>query len=204
MRAARHVGFTLVEVLVGMTVAALALTAGFTALAFVEERARHAEAATVASLSGATTRGLLVDWLAGARLRAPNRGETFQGLDAEEHGVPSDELIFPTTGRTQLQAPVTVVRLYVDHDDETPERGLVAELAERQGDDPRRVELLPQVSEMELRYLPDLDGPAAWLPSWIARNELPRAIEVVLRANGSDTLPSLLRYPLRVPLGTLR
>lgn len=197
-------GFTLVEVIVGLTVAALALTAGFTALAFVDDRAKHAEAVTVAALADAAARQLLVDWLAGARLRAPNRGEQFQGLDAEEHGVESDELIFPTTASTPLQAPQTVVRLYIDRDEETPERGLVAELTEREIDEPRRIELVPSAGAMELRFLPDLEGQVEWVPGWLGIDQLPRAVELVLHPARGDTLPRSLRYPLRVPLGTLR
>ncbi|HZD05624.1 MAG TPA: type II secretion system protein, partial [Longimicrobiales bacterium] len=120
-------GFTLIEVLVGMVVAALALSAGFAALAFVKERADQAEAAMVPAVAGAGTRALLTEWLAGARLRAPGRGERFQGLDGEEQGRANDELIFPTTARTPLSVGTTVVRLYVDAEDSTAERGLVAE-----------------------------------------------------------------------------
>lgn len=200
-------GFTLMEVLVGLVISSIALAAGFATLSFVGERARAAEAATVEALEGAGGRMLLIEWLAGARLSAPNRGGTFQGMDAEENGLESDELTFPTTARTPLHVPNVVVRLYIDVDDETPERGLVAELTERQLDEPRRVELLPQVAGMELRYLPDVEGGVdgvEWEPSWIGRDGLPKAVELVLTAAAGDSLPPLLRYPIRVPLGTLR
>lgn len=197
-------GFTLVELLVGLTVSALALTAGFTALAFVGERSRHADQAAAAALEGAAARGTLVDWLAGARLRGAGRQERFQGLDAEEHGVPSDELTFPTTARTPLQVAETLVRLYIDADLDTPEQGLVAELSERMTDEPRRVQLLPRVSRLEVRYLPDVEEATEWLPSWLNGNQLPRAVELTLGVEPPDTLPPLLRFPIRVPLGTLR
>lgn len=201
---APRTGFTLIEVLVGMAVAALALTAGFTALAFVQDRADQAEAAVVPALAGATTRALLTEWLSGALARAPRRGERFQGLDAAEAGGVADELVFPTTARTPLSVGTTVVRLYVDVQDSTPERGLVAELTERATDVPRRVELLPQVTGMEIGYLPDVPEATEWLPSWIDTRSLPLAVEVRLSAAGPDSLPALLRRPLRVRLEAAR
>lgn len=197
-------GFTLVEVLVGMAVAALALAAGFTTLAFVQDRADHAEAAVVPALAGATTRALLTEWLSGALSRAPGRGERFQGLDAAEAGGVADELVLPTTARTPLSVGTTVVRLYVDAQDSTVERGLVAELTERVTDVPRRVELLPQVTGMEIRYLPDVEEATEWLPSWIGNRSLPRAVEIRLASAGRDSLPSILRHPLRVHLEAAR
>lgn len=194
--------FTLVELLVGLTVSALALTAGFAALSFVADRAKQAEAATVSALEGVAVRELLVEWLTGARLRAPGNTGSFQGTDNEERGgLADDQLLFPTTARTPLHVRNTVVRLYVDRDDETPEIGLVAELTERIQDEPRRVELVPQVVGLDIHYLPESADAFEWLPDWLGRNQLPRAVEVVLQVPAGDTLPPLLRYPIRVALG---
>jgi prepilin-type N-terminal cleavage/methylation domain-containing protein len=203
MRAARQ-GFTLVEVLVGLTVAALALTAGFTALSFVSDRSEEAERATLSILENAAPRDMLRDWLTGARLQAPNRAGVFDGVDGDAEGKKSDELTFPTTADTPLQVRNSVVRLYVDEDRETPERGLVAELRERLQDEPRRVELLPQVATLQIRYLPDVADAIEWLDSWQGQGQLPRAIEVTLTAVQGDSLPLTLRMPLRIAMGTLR
>jgi prepilin-type N-terminal cleavage/methylation domain-containing protein len=196
-------GFTLIEVLVGLTIAAFTLTAGFAALGFVRDRANAAEIANVTALHGATTRQLLTDWLWGARLRSSTQSWPIQGVDLEEQGVPSDELLFPTTARTPLHVRQTLVRLFIDRDDETPEVGLVAELQERQQDEPRRVQLVAQAGSLNLRFLPDLPD-ASWIDFWMGQTDLPRAIELVLAPLPGDSLPALLRYPLLVPLGTLR
>lgn len=227
-------GFTLMEVLVALVVSSIALAAGFATLSFVDERARAAEIATVEALEGAAARMLLIEWLASARLSSPSRAlptenssrlrlgadgrirlneapsarpRTFTGLNAEDNGLETDEIYFPTTARTPLHVPNTLVHLYVDLDDATPERGLVAALTEGQLDEPRRVELVPQVVDMELRYLPDVEGgvdAVDWESGWVGRNALPKAVELVLTAAPGDSLPPLLRYPIRVPLGTLR
>jgi hypothetical protein len=132
---------------------------------------------------------------------------TFAGLEAEENGLEHDEIVFPTTGRTPLHVPNSIVRLYIDTDATTPERGLVAELTERPLDIPRRAELVPQVAALEIRYLPDVEGAVddlEWVDGWVERNSLPKAVEITMFAAPGDSLPPLLRYPIRVPLGTLR
>jgi prepilin-type N-terminal cleavage/methylation domain-containing protein len=196
-------GFTLVEVLVALTVASLALLAGMSALGFVADRSRHADAATTAAVSGATQRALLVDWLSAARFRAPT-GEQFEGLQGDEGGDLVDLLLFPTTARTPLAGSSTVVGLYIDMDPETPERGLVAELTGMTfGAPARRMELVPEAAVMEIRYLPNGAG-AEWEETWLGRNSLPRAIELTLHPAPGDSLPLLLRYPVRVSLAGIR
>ena len=197
-------GFTLMEVLIGLTVAALALTAGFATLGFLSDSDEPVDVASALALRGATTRNLLTEWLAEARFQAGRRGETFQGLDGEVYGTPADELIFPTTASTPLGVGTTVVHLYIDDDDATPERGLVAGLTELATDQPRLVELVPEAGSMELRFLLRVEGTVGeWVDGWIS-NQLPGAIQLALGPTRYDTLPPLLRLPLLVPLEAIR
>lgn len=197
-------GFTLMEVLIGLTVAALALTAGFATLGFLSDSDEPVDVASALALRGATTRNLLTEWLAEARFQAGRRGETFQGLDGEVYGTPADELIFPTTASTPLGVGTTVVHLYIDDDDATPERGLVAGLTELATDQPRIVELVPEAGSMELRFLLRVEGTVGeWVDGWIS-NQLPGAIQLALGPTRYDTLPPLLRLPLLVPLEAIR
>jgi prepilin-type N-terminal cleavage/methylation domain-containing protein len=198
-------GFTLMEVLIGLTVAALALTAGFATLGFISDSDEPVDVASALALRGATTRNLLTEWLGEARFQVGRRGSvSFQGLDDEVYGTETDEIIFPTTASTPLGVGTTVVRLFIDLDDDTPERGLVAELTELPTDEPRLVELIPEAGSLQLRYLLPIQGMLGeWVDGWIS-NRLPRAIELVLGPAPHDTLPPLLRYPLLVPLETTR
>jgi prepilin-type N-terminal cleavage/methylation domain-containing protein len=203
MNARARPGFTLIEVIVGLTVASLALAAGFAALGFVQDHSVRAEEVTRVAVGGAAQRSMLLDWLAGARFRAPT-SEQFEGIEADEKGEPTDHILFPTTARTPLDGWSTVVGLYIDDDAETPERGLVAELTGSTfGAEPRRVELVPQAGSMQIRYLPDVDGQTEWVDGWV-QNGLPRGIEITLFPSAGDSLPLLLRYPLRVALGVTR
>jgi prepilin-type N-terminal cleavage/methylation domain-containing protein len=197
----RRAGFTLVELLVGLTVASLALAAGFATLSFVHDRGQQSEAATRVAVAGATQRALLMDLLANARLRAP-AGEQFEGIDQEEDGLERDLLMFPTTAETPLDGPFTVVRLLIDTDPETPEVGLVAELTGVVlGAEPRRMELVPEAQSLSIRYLSGVPGEIDWSDGWTGRNQLPRGVEIVIEPVPGDTLPALLRLPLRVALG---
>ncbi len=193
-------GFTLMEVLIGLTVASLALTAGFATLGFIMDTDEPVEVASALALRGATSRNLLIEWLGETQYRTGRRGVSFQGLDDEVYGTETDEIIFPTTASTPLGVGMTVVRLFVDDDSGTPETGLVAELSETLLDEPRLVELVPEVGSMEVRYLLPIEGTTGeWVDGWIS-NQLPRAIQVTLGPTRYDTLPPLLRYPLLVPL----
>ena len=197
-------GFTLMEVLIGLTVAALALTAGFATLGFLSDSDEPVDVASALALRGATTRNLLTEWLGESRYRAGRRGATFQGLDGEDFGTQTDEIIFPTTASTPLGVGTTVVRLFIDDDRDTPEQGLVAELTELLTDEPRLVELVPEAGSLEILYLLPLDGTTGdWMTSW-ASNRLPQAIRLILGPNRTDTLPPLLRYPLLVALESTR
>jgi prepilin-type N-terminal cleavage/methylation domain-containing protein len=200
MRSGRA-GFTLVEVMVGLTVAALALAAGFVALGAVHDRGEHAAEASRAAVAGAAQRALLVEWLAGARQAAPS-GEMFEGAREDAAGEPVDLLLFPTTARTPAGGMNSVVLLYIDHDADTPERGLVAEVTgSTPGQPPRRVELVPEAVHMRVRYLGTGSTSGEWQEEWAGRNELPRLIEITLTAAPGDSLPLLLRLPIRVAPG---
>jgi prepilin-type N-terminal cleavage/methylation domain-containing protein len=196
-------GFTLIEVIVGLTVSALALSAGFATLGFIADREGPTDAAVAMAMRGATTRRLLVDWLSEARLRSPN-GTFFLGYEGEERGRPTDEIMFPTSASTPIGVGTTVVRLFIDTDEKTPERGLVAEMTERILDEPRYLELVPEAGSMRVRYLMSVEGSAGeWITVWSERR-LPRAVELTFTAVPPDTLPSLLRYPILVPMETTR
>jgi prepilin-type N-terminal cleavage/methylation domain-containing protein len=197
----KRAGFTLLELLVGLTVASLALSAGFATLAFVRERGERAEEESRVAVAGAAQRTLLMDLLAGARFRAPS-GEQFQGDDVQENSDTLDTMFFPTTATTPIEGSVTIVGLYIDVNDETPEEGLVVETRGAVlGAQARRMEFVPNAIGLNIRYLPNVAGEVEWTDGWNGRNELPRAVELRIIPAAGDTLPALLRLPIRVAVG---
>jgi type II secretory pathway pseudopilin PulG len=195
---------TLLELVVGLTVTGLALTAGFSALALLGDRRHRAEAAITAVARAANERAEIAAWIAGTHLVADEGGPEFRGLDGARDGMPDDDLSFLTTAPTPLGTGETLLRLYVDHDDATPERGLTAAFAEWRGTTVRRLEVNSAVAGVEIRYLSGILGHPTWMPSWVTRTILPTGVEVRLIAAPSDSLPPLLRLPIVVPLGAGR
>ena len=192
-------GMTLVELLLGLTIAGLALAVGAAALASVLDHSERAIAAAEVAETAAIRRAL-IGWLAGARVAPGQQGGSFQGMDAERWGTPDDELVFLTDAPTPLGG-TTLVRLAVDRDPRTPEYGLVAELWEWRGTRARRVWIEPHVSGVQARYLTAVTGERQWLPSWISGWALPAGVELRLIAEEPDSLPGLLRVPITVGIG---
>lgn len=194
-------GMTLLEVVVALTVVGLVLAAGYVAFGQITDHRRRAADATDAVVRPAVIRASLRGWLAGARLVADEGGPPFRGLDGIAGDLADDRIAFLTSARTPLGAAPALVRIAVDRDAETPERGLVADFAEWRGTRRLRVEIAPQAVGLEVRYLSGVPGERRWLPSWVSSTVLPAGLELTLVAAADDSLPPLLALPLRVPLG---
>ncbi len=193
-------GMTLLELIVGLTVTALVLTAGFAAATAIGDRRGQFEGAMDAVARQASARAEIISWVSGATLLADEGGPQFRGLDGVRQDAPDDQLTFLTTSPTPLGTGNVIVRLYVDRDDATPERGLTAAFAEWRGTATTRIELDPRVQGLDIRYLSSFQFRSGWLPSWISSTLLPSGVEMLLVAAPGDTLPPLLRLPMVVPL----
>lgn len=194
-------GMTLMELVVGLVITGLVVTTGYAAFASVVDHRQRADEATAALARAATVRHTLTSWLAGARLSAEAMSLEFRGLDGVHEGWPDDELVFLTTSPTPLGVSHTLVRLYIDREDETPERGLAAELVEWRGAQTLRLEIDPHVAGLDLRFVTGLRGERRWLPSWISTTLLPAGIEMTLIPEPESELAPLLRLPILVSLG---
>lgn len=191
-------GTTLIELVVGLTIMGIVLAGGYGAMHSILDHRRRADEATREVIRASTVRQTLVAWLAGARLTVEEGGPGFRGIDGGDGELPSDELSFLTTASTPLNGAPTIVRLYVDRDEKTPERGLMAELTEWRGTRTLRLEMEPGVAGLELRYLSGFSGGKQWMPSWISSTVLPRGVELDLLPLPMDSLPPLLHLPVRV------
>lgn len=191
-------GLTLIELIVAMAISGLVLSAGYAALSSMTELRRTADEATDAVARSSAARRSLVAWLGGARLTVEGRAD-FRGIDGERDGQPDDALAFLTTAPTPVGMGETLVRIFVDHDPRTPERGLVGALSDRYGTHSQLIEIEPRAAAMELRYLTGIAGDRQWLASWFSTTVLPQAVELALRPASGDSLPPLLRLPIIVP-----
>jgi len=191
---------TLLELVVGLTVTGLVLTAGFGALGVLGDRRQAVERAATAEARVAAERQALVDWLASAQLVADEGGLEFRGLDGVRDGMPDDQITLLTTALTPLGQGDFLIRLYVDRDSATPEHGLTAAFAEWRGTAMARVEIDPHVAGLDLRYRSAPLGRQDRFPSWVSSTLLPAGVEIRLSPAPGDSLPPLLRLPILVPL----
>lgn len=196
-------GMTLVELMVGLVIVGAALGAGYGAFAGVSDQRQRAVAAMDEAARDALVRRTLVEWLRGARLTVEQGGPPFVGVDGRRGDDPDDELSFLTTAPTSLGAGDALVRLYIDRDDDTAERGLVAVIGEWRGTRTERIELVPGATGLDARYLFGFRG-RGWLPGWISSSILPLGVELVLTAPEEEAIPPLLRHPIRVATGPSR
>jgi prepilin-type N-terminal cleavage/methylation domain-containing protein len=194
-------GMTLLELVVALTITSAALAAGYGAFAGVLDRREAVAAATDALTRAAGARQLLAAWIAGARVGLANDGPHFRGLDGVAGASHDDELTFITDAETPVGAHATLVRISVDRDPATAERGLTAALTPWNGAAVTRIVLAPEVDGLDVRYASRVFGGVRWLPSWISRSVLPGGVEIILAPAAGDTLPPLLAVPITVLLG---
>ena len=190
-------GMTVIELVVGLTVTALALTAGYATLGtLVDHRARvHDEAAE--TVRAAAVRRAIADWLAGAYATGAPLSPPFQVVHRRDRGRADDEIAFLTTARTPLGVGGGVtVRLFVDRDARTPERGLTAEFGEWPGTRADRLELDSSVVALDVRCLSAALGRREWMRGWSSAVLLPQGVELRAAAAAPERLTPLLRVPI--------
>lgn len=195
-------GFTLLELIIGITIAGMAVATGYSALATMMDRQHLAQARLTQAIVSSNTRSTLRAWLGGGRLMVDEGGPSFTGIDGNESGRSNDVLTLLTGADTPMGYDV-MLKLYVDRDPETPDSGLVASFEHWRGSERRTLVVDDRVTSLDIRYhSPGLAiGENGWVPSWISRTVLPRAMEVAL---SGDSLPPLLRLPMLIPLEAVR
>jgi hypothetical protein len=107
------------------------------------------------------------------------------------------DVTITTTALTPSFAPSTRLRLYVDGDEGTPERGLCVEYQTSLQTPLVRRELEPAVTGMMVELLDATTN--RWLPVSQAGGATPLAVRVTLSggdAAGTDSLPAILTLPI--------
>lgn len=191
-------GLTLLELIVGLTITAMAATTGAGAIGVLLDRRTTAADAVRQTVHATGVRRTISTWLEGVRLIPGDQGRSFQLIDRTTRGLPDDELTFVTTAPTPVGGENVVVRLYVERDARAPQRGLVAELRDWSGMHGARVALDSTVTRLDVRCRTSMFGPPRWLTGWLSAGLLPRGVEIRLGATGDASLDPLLRVPLTV------
>jgi hypothetical protein len=216
---------TLMEVVVALAIAGVALAAGATSLGFLADQQRNPGIRSIAAASAART--TLRAWTSQARMttegdaefRGVPAGYTLGGVrampltpsvqlgGAADTNVADGELTFVTAAPTDVATTGTWVHLFVEHDS-AGAHGLVAELLPFRGRGaPVRVAIAPGATGLGIRYLGSLAGRRVWQSSWISTSVPPAAVELRVRfdptasPDQSDVAArSLLALPMLIPL----
>ncbi len=206
----RSSGFTLLEVVVALVVAGVAVAIGYAGLATVSEASARSRASSQPVIAAAAARSALSAWLSSATLMEGTH--PFRGVHRTDGPTRSDDLTTAISNGGSLRPGPRRLRVWVDTDPLTPERGLVVELAPI-GDNglasTDTLEIAPSATGLALRYLILVDGKQRWVDEWVSQSQLPRAVEFRVfeferaRLGAVDDVPSLsplLAIPIVVPI----
>ena len=194
-------GFTLLELVIALSISAIAVTAGYGAFAFLVDQRGVTEGATRETMRAWGTRETLTEWLAGARLDPQGALATeFKGLRGTHNNLADDELTFLTTAATVLGDGESIVHLYIARDAGGASRGLAADLELWHGARRTTVLLDSTVAGLELAYRSSVFTAPAWSSSWASNTVLPSGVRLTMLAARGDSLRPLMRAPLVVAL----
>jgi prepilin-type N-terminal cleavage/methylation domain-containing protein len=187
----QRAGMTLLELVVALVVAGLALASGYQAYATISDRRLVAVTRSDQVTRAFNLRTMIANWLSNARLTVEEDDVVFRSIDDRK---PRDDqaradLVFLTSARTPVSDHGTIVHLFVAHDSGGG-RGLMADLAEWRGR--RRVlrQLEPSITGMS----------AESTSSWVSSTVLPASVRLRFSPANSASLEPLLRIPLLVVL----
>jgi prepilin-type N-terminal cleavage/methylation domain-containing protein len=191
-------GFTLLELVVALAITGMLAAAGAGAFnAVVDMRTRAREMAAISN-AAAANRGLLVAWLSSGRITlAVSSAPSMATMNFSDD---DDQVIIIATASTPLNYGEVAIRLFIDRDDLTPEKGLVAEMQEIEGLRTKRVQLDSVVTGLLAEALDNTTG--LWVPRRNSAVRAPRAVRISFSATSPDTLPALMRLPFVQPLYT--
>jgi prepilin-type N-terminal cleavage/methylation domain-containing protein len=194
-------GFTLLELVIALSISAIAIAAGYGAFAFLVDRRADAETATRETMRSWGTRATLTEWLAGTRLD-PQGGiaAEFKGLHGTRANRADDELTFLTTASTPLGDGESLVHLYIARDAAGASRGLAADLELWRGTQRTTVLLDSTVVSLEIAYRSSVFTAPVWSSSWVSNTVLPSGVRLTMLAAKGDSLSPLLRLPIVVAL----
>ena len=200
-------GFTLVEMVVAMVIAAAVIAGAYAILGSVTDARARTAAERAEALPGPAARAALQAWL---RAAAPVEGAGgFQGVDGGASYLPSDAVSFGVEDGGALHPGPRRVRLWVESRPGR-RRGLLAEVTPlRPGQEggAETLSVAPAAAGLSLRYRTRISGAPRWVAAWKSDSVFPDVVELTVlpapqasaRADAGG-LPGALRLPVLAPL----
>ena len=205
-------GVTLVELLVSLLILSMLVTAGNAAITMLIEYRERLETASVDAERASALRDLITSWLAAATTvnttPTPNTGlnssqtPTYINgqLSVNPASVSGHDLRFTTAAETPAHAPTTIMRLFVDDDDNTAETGLTLEYQVNAQSPRARVQLDPTIAELYVEFLSTNTND--WVEAPDATGVQARAVRVTLYGREDREVSGIVSLPIIAPLRT--
>ena len=200
-------GMTLLEVMVALTIAGVALAAGASVLGFLVDQRARSQADTIGA--AVSVRESLRTWLAAADLGTAGDARFTGARMAAAPGEPArSTLDFVTRAPTPVAAggdARTRIRIAVRHQPGTAD-ALIAELQGEPRGSATTVLLAGDVASFSVRYRASVFGPPSWLDSWQSASVLPAVAEVRIGTITPSTQvgEALRTMPMTILLGERR
>jgi type II secretory pathway pseudopilin PulG len=207
---------TLMELIVALVVLAMASVAGATTFESLIDHRRTVKDAAVSTERAASLREMLRGWLAAGTVQiqrggGPQLGRTTIATAASSpssagmsntttaaQGI-GDEITFTTSAPSPAMQADVRIRLYIDADPSTPEKGLSIEFQQSTATPLQRRMLDSSVDSMTVEFLDRRTN--RWFGASQAATIAPRAVRLTLLGAQGKQLPRLLRVPIVLPIG---
>ncbi len=202
--ATSEAGFTLLELLVGISILAIIVVAQVAPFQQTIESRDRAEAAVQTSSAVRITLMRLSEELTGALAFNDARGR-FSLLD-RTFDRPTSELRFATTGARRVQGgardPIDIVRYYLERDPDRPGSMLLMKQqlpsVAAEGVEPVTMVVLEDVRSFQAEVLMNSGWTHQWEPTG---DDVPKAVRLNLSVEDGTSLPTNYRTTVTVPMG---
>ena len=210
-------GMTLMELVIGLAITGMMAAAGAGAFASIIDHRRGIREASASTERAAALREMIHSWLVagtvqiqqgggprgltrgiagGARTNSTAGNNTAAVSTAQAIG---DEVSFTTTALNPSLLAAVRIRLYIDGDNNTPEKGLTIEYQPNLQMPLVRKMLDSTIDSLRVEFLDTRTG--RWFHSTEAATIRPRAVRLTLLGGERDTLPAILSLPMIFPIG---
>ena len=213
-------GMTLMELVIGLAITGMMAAAGAGAFASLIDHRRGIREASASTERAAALREMIHSWLvagtvqiqqgggprgltrgiaggAGAQSRGGNNSNNIAAVSAAQ--AIGDEVSFTTTALNPSLLAAVRIRLYIDGDNNTPEKGLTIEYQPNLQMPLVRKMLDSTIDTLKVEFLDTRTG--RWFRSTEAATIRPRAVRLTLLGGEHGALPPILSLPMVFTIG---
>ncbi|HVT38081.1 MAG TPA: type II secretion system protein [Gemmatimonadaceae bacterium] len=203
MTCASRRGMTLMELMVGLVITSAMATIGAAAFGSIIDHRRIIKESTVDMERASALRDQLRLWIGSGTVLiqtggVPNIGGRASAMTSNASmraaAATGDEISVNTTAANPAHAPSVRMRIFIDGDENTPERGLTIEYQTSNQAPLQRLQLEPSIGGLKVEYLDQRTN--RWRPASEAATIQAIAVRVWLLPLAGGHLPAILQVPM--------